>query len=390
MKALPSYIASRLTFEDLASSRGLLQLVDREGIVTQRQAAEDLGLSAGTCNLHFQKLEHLGLLHRVGQVSGRGRATTQWAIDVERNLTIQFVFDVPFVSKILTDFDGKVLLSERRDLTGLDDVTRLETMVDDFVNLAVTTAGGIGGTVRQVFMGLPGILDPTHSKVVEAVNFPVLNGVDFTQLMNERHELLCQCGSLGTAFYYGELERLPAETRGMVLYWDLGVGVVSGVGEHIMSTGREEWLLAEIGHIRIKKDGRPFHCRNTGCLEAYTGGWAMIEELGRDDIKSLNDLRTAVEDGDSEALAVARSAACTIGKSLCWPIQVRGSERLIVTGPLSPIFTHVRESLVEGLSTLFDEDEIAELDPQASPDPELAMLQGSARLARRLYIYPDS
>ena len=77
-KKLPTYIASRLTFEDLASSRGLLQLTDRLGTVTQRQAAEDLGLSPGTCNLHFQKLEHLGLIRRASSVNGRGRATIQW------------------------------------------------------------------------------------------------------------------------------------------------------------------------------------------------------------------------------------------------------------------------------------------------------------------------
>lgn len=388
MRKLPSYVANRLTFEDLASSRGLLQLVDQEGVVTQRQAADELGLSAGACNLHFQKLEHLGLLHRVGQVSGRGRSTIQWAIETDKNLSIQIVFDVPFCLATLTNFDGEVLLTERRDLTGLDDAEALEQLVDGFVKRAKETAAGLEGVIRQVFMGLPGILDPTHSKVVRAVNFTVLEGVDFRQLMSERHDLPCECGSLGTAFYYGELERLPAGTRAMVLYWDLGIGVVSGVGERIMSTGREEWLLAEIGHIRISKEGKACHCGNHGCLEAYTGGWSMIEELARNDVASLNDLRGAIENGDSAALDVARRAARTLGQHLCWPIQVRGCERLVITGPLSPIFEHVRESLIEGLSTLFSDEEIATLDPQASADPELAMHRGSARLARRRYIYP--
>jgi len=84
-KELPSYISKRLTIEDLASSRGLLQLTDQLGVVTQRQAAQELGLSAGTCNLHFQKLEHLGLLHRAAEVGGRGRSTIQWEIETENN-----------------------------------------------------------------------------------------------------------------------------------------------------------------------------------------------------------------------------------------------------------------------------------------------------------------
>jgi predicted NBD/HSP70 family sugar kinase len=388
-KELPAYIANRLTFEGLASSRGLLQLADREGLVTQRQAAEHLGLSAGTCNLHFQKLEHLGLIHRVAEVSGRGRSTIQWEIETDKNLCIQIVFDVPFFLATLTDFKGNVLLSERQDLTSLSDKAKLQQLVDGFVVRAQNIASESGGTIRQVFMGLPGMLDQTHSKVVKAVNFPVLNGVDFKQMMSERYDLPCECGSLGMAFYYGELEQLPPETHAMVLHWDLGIGVVAGVGERIISIGSEKWLLADIGHIRILKEGRPCHCGGKGCFEAYTGGWSMIDELGRDDIKSLTDLRKAIGGGDEEALRVAKAAAYMIGKNLCWPIQVRGSKRLIITGPLSPILKHVRPALIEGLATLFSEEEIAALDPQASNDPQLALQRGSARLARRFYIYPE-
>ncbi len=242
---------------------------------------------------------------------------------------------------------------------------------------------------NQFLVAMPGMLDPTRSKVVQAVNFPVLNGVDFKELMKERHSLACECGSLGMAFYYGEIESLPPDSHAMVLHWDLGIGVVAGVGERIISIGHEKGLLADIGHIRIEKDGKPCHCGGHGCLEAYTGGWAMIEELGRDEIKSLDDFRQAIEDGDGDALKVANKAAYIIGKNLCWPIQVRGSKRLIITGPLSPIFEYVRPALIEGLSTLFSEEEIAALDPQASHDPQLAMQDGASRLAQLIYIYPE-
>jgi predicted NBD/HSP70 family sugar kinase len=388
-KELPSYISNRLTFEGLASSRGLLQLADRLGIVTQRQAARELGLSAGTCNLHFQKLEHLGLLHRAAEVGGRGRSTIQWEVEKEKNLCIEIVFDVPFFLAALTTFDGTVLLSEREDLTGLTDVVKLEERVDRFASKAKQLAEERSGIIRQVFMGLPGMLDPTHSKVVQAVNFPVLNGVDFKELMKDRHGLACECGSLGKAFYYGEIEKLPPDSHAMVLHWDLGIGVVAGVGERIITIGHEKGLLADIGHIRIRKDGKPCHCGGSGCLEAYTGGWSMIDKLNRTGVESLGDFRKAVESGDVDALKVANEAAYTIGESLCWPIQVRGSERLIITGPLSPIFEHVRPAMIEGLATLFSEDEIASLNPQASKDPQRAMQNGAARLARLIYIYPE-
>lgn len=388
-KELPAYIANRLTLEGLASSRSLLQLTDQLGVVTQRQAADVLGLSAGTCNLHFQKLEHLGLIRRAAEVSGRGRSTIQWEIEQKKNLCIEIVFDVPFCLAALTDFEGTVLLSEREDLTELEDSAELENIVDRFVCKAKLLAEENLMPIRHIFMGLPGILDPTHSMVLQAVNFPVLDGVDFKTMMSERHDLPCHCGPLGMAFYFGETEQLPPDTRSMVLFWDLGIGVVAGMGDRIISHNHEELALSELGHVRVAKNGKHCHCGRNGCLEAYVGGWAMIHELGRDDITSLQDFRRAVEAGDADALRVATDAARLLAESLCWPIQVMECERLIVSGPLSPIFKYVRPALLEGLGTLFSEEEISALNPVASTDPQLAMQTGAARLAKRIYIYPE-
>ncbi|MEN7973398.1 MAG: ROK family transcriptional regulator, partial [Verrucomicrobiota bacterium] len=377
-KELPSYIANRLSVEDLASSRGLLQLIDRLGMVSQRQAAEELGLSPGTCNLHFQKLEHMGLIHRAAEVTGRGRSTIQWEIEQKKNACIEIVFDVPFFLATLTDFKGTLLLSEREDLSGLDNAEELEKLIDRFIGKAKQLAKESSISIRQVFLGLPGILDPTHSKVLQAVNFPVLEGVDFKALTSERHDLPCQCGCLGKAFYHGEIEPFSPDTRSMVLFWDLGIGVVAGVGERIISHDNGDLALSELGHVRIVKNGNICHCGRKGCLEAYVGGQAMIEKLDRDDITSLNDLLLAITTGDAEALKVANDAARTLAQNLCWPIQVMECDRLIISGPLSPIFEYVRPAIIEGLGNLFSDEEIAQLNPQASNDPQLAMQRGAA------------
>ncbi len=57
--------------------------------------------------------------------------------------------------------------------------------------------------------------------------------------------------------------------------------VGTGVGGGIVSGGQ---LLegcsntaGEIGHMTIVAGGRSCHCRNSGCLEAYAGGWAIAQ-----------------------------------------------------------------------------------------------------------------
>ena len=57
--------------------------------------------------------------------------------------------------------------------------------------------------------------------------------------------------------------------------------VGTGIGGSIISGGKMLFgcsnSCGELGHITIVAGGRKCHCPNTGCLEAYSGGWAIAE-----------------------------------------------------------------------------------------------------------------
>lgn len=73
--------------------------------------------------------------------------------------------------------------------------------------------------------------------------------------------------------------------------WHFGAGrgardlvcvfVGTGVGGGIVADGRLRFgatqTAGELGHLTIVHGGRPCHCPNRGCLEAYVGGWAIGE-----------------------------------------------------------------------------------------------------------------
>jgi predicted NBD/HSP70 family sugar kinase len=289
----------------------------------------------------------------------------------------------------LVDFNGTVVMEKREDLTGIADGPALEARVEDFVVAAVDRARETNLHIWQVFVGLPGILDPHTGMVVNAVNFPALNGIDFQSLMQTGYGLPCRCGSLGLAFFHGEIPRVACDAPAMVLYWDLGIGAVAGVGERVISHTNKDSLLSEIGHVGIVRDGKLCHCGRRGCLEAYTGGWAMIETLADNGIQSLESLRNAVLGGHAAALEVAGAAAYTLGKNLAWPLQVMKSERLIVSGPLSSIYPAIKDRFIEGLSTIFNDEQIKGLNPVSSLDSAHSMQYGAFRCALRQFFYPD-
>lgn len=393
-KKLAKYIASRINLETLDSSRQVFQYIVEHRQASLSETAEALGLSRGTCNLHLQRLEHEQLIRRFESVNnGAGRPTVIWGVDEPTNMTVSLVFDVPFLHASLADFSMTPVLREVFDLSTVSTKAKLFGVIRDFLTRAQSQSVMRSGRIRQVAVFVPGLLDQSSGMVRNAVNFPLLNGVDFEALVHESMPLPCSSVPLGLAFYFGESEHLPANSNNMVIYWDLGIGVVFGHGDRLCALGNDARdgaaTLSELGHIRIRKNGRKCHCGNNGCLEAYVGGWAMIEELKRKSVRGLNDLIHLVLRGDNAAVKTAREVAETMGRHLAWPVQVMQSDRILVSGPLAPIFAMVADDFRRGLADMFDEKEIDRLNPQASPVFEERFLRGAHRLAMRLFSHPQ-
>jgi len=379
----------RLARESLRSSLPLLRLLEREGRLSQTEAARQLAMTTGTCNLHVQRLERESLVRRADLLShGKGRPTIVWDIDREHNACLVFVFDVPFFLAALLDFSGQPVLEQRMDLSRAKHHTDVEKVIDSFADTALALAARTGIRVRQVVGGFPGLLDPTDGTVLHAVNFPALDNLNLARLFAKRR-LPAWPASLSLCFFFGETH--PTDATTLVVHWDLGVGAICGRGENILSVqlNREHALeIPEVGHICIAPHGRTCRCGRQGCLEAYTGGQAMISELAPAGILTLGDLITAIQSGRPNALATARRAARILGRHLSWPVQFFNVERIVVTGPLSIIFDRVSGAFHQGLSDAIPAGWNNTV--VVSQDPYDRLRMGAFRLAMRLFLDPSS
>jgi predicted NBD/HSP70 family sugar kinase len=393
-RRIRAYIAERMNLADMSSSLGCLRLIQARGPISQPEAARLLGITPGTCSLHFQRLEYEGLIVRAGEkAQARGRPATVWRIAHARNFLVSLVFDVPFLDVVVSDFAGNQVEAHRENLSGVASHAELARLLDRFLGEAGATAGRLGGQIRQVALLLPGLLHAGSGVVRRAVNLPVLEGFDAPRHIREHFGLPCYACSLGISYFLGETETLPPGTGAMVIYWNLGVGVICGVDQRILrlepAAAAERGLMAEMGHVRIKKNGRPCRCGRKGCLEAYVGGRALIEQLQRAGVQTIEELIAASDRGDAEVMQAARRAARILGRHMAWAIQVSGVNRVIVTGLMAPVFDRVRDGFCEGLATVLCDDEIAALSPASSSDPDGRMQRGAFLLSRRLFFHPE-
>jgi len=389
-------VARRLRLDRLESSRPLLHLLEGAGPLSQPEIAKRLGWTAGTCSLHLQRLEHLGLAVRVAKEGhGRGRPVVIWDLDRTRNLLLSASFEGTELRGSLTDLAGRIVHAHREQLRAAAAQSAVLDALDVFTRESLTHSRRARGTVRQVFLALPGLLDAETGAVLQAANLPALNGLDLRSHLERRLSLPCHTGSLGLAYYYGEAEVLPANTTVMVVHWDLGIGVVFGRNEEVLTLAAgadpSRRQIPELGHVRIVRDGYPCTCGNHGCLEAYAGGWALLRDLRHlPEREGLNDLVSRGLEGDRAVLGAVRRAAFMLGQHLAWAIQVMGAQQIVVSGPLAPLFERVASDFRRGLARTFRRDEIDRLDPAASPDPQGRLQRGAFLLARRLFLYPDA
>lgn len=394
-KELPAYIRERISLDELLASRRVLQLVYEKGPLTQGEASEALDLSQGACNLHFQRLEYEGLLraHRiVPEGRGPGRPSNHWEIAREQNAALGLVFDPPNVYVQLEDFTAAILFSQGVSLRACRRSEKIAEKVSALVVKAVDEARARKLILRHAFAALPGVLEPATGAVKRAVNFPALEGLDVSDLMQRAFKMPTLANSLGAAYYYGEAATIPANSTALVMYWDLGLGFAFGRNRQLLTVhGGEEGgrMISELGHISIDAQGPRCHCGERGCIEAYAGGWVLLQQFAGKGVTTLEHLVRLAESGDAAFQQALRDISKLLGRHLAGAIQMLGVSEVRITGPLAPLFHHGRADFFTGLAEIIGIHRSSAIQVQVTEDFKGQLLAGATRAARRVYFYPD-
>ncbi len=143
-----------------------------------------------------------------------------------------------------------------------------------------------------------------------------------------------------------------AKTQAMAELWDgaargvgealvvllgrgVGLGIVSG-GElaHGLTSSAGEW-----GHVKIVRGGQLCRCGGRGCVEAYIGADAILENWRQaggvfegSGWRAIGDLLDADRAGDPVAVEVVAELVATLGSALGGLVNLTNPERVIIGG----------------------------------------------------------
>jgi glucokinase len=213
------------------------------------------------------------------------------------------------IAAALVDDGGKIL-ADHTAPTGAD--RDASAVIADIVRIVRDELGPGARGAAALGIGVAGQVDPADGTVLEAPNLHwhhVPLGADLSSALG----LPVVVTNDVRAATWGEWRH--GAGRGAQDLVTLFVG--TGVGGGIVSGGRVLTgctnTAGEIGHITIVTDGRPCTCANRGCLEAYTGGWAIAaqaQEAARADAAGARGL---IERAGSIGAITAKTVAEAFG-----------------------------------------------------------------------------
>jgi glucokinase len=132
--------------------------------------------------------------------------------------------------------------------------------------------------VRAIGLAVPGVVDAERGRVVVTPNMN-LSGFDIADRLKKHFDATIAVGNdvnLGT---------LGEQWLGAAAFADSAVGIFvgTGIGGGIIVNGRlvtgHRGAAAEVGHMRVQKDGPTCGCGGKGCLEALASRTAIEREL---------------------------------------------------------------------------------------------------------------
>ena len=171
-----------------------------------------------------------------------------------------------------------------------------------------------------------------EGKVYRSPNIPVLDGVDFRELLGDSGVRFV-IGNDVSVGAYGEWFFDHRESEVLVL-----VAVGTGLGGGLVVEGRPFFGVCgsamELGHHVVERNGSPCNCGRKGCWEAYCSSYGLeriYRRLGGRDMRDHEIIKRAKE-GEGKALRAVEIFKEYLSLGLMNVVHIFDPDRIVLGG----------------------------------------------------------
>jgi predicted NBD/HSP70 family sugar kinase len=340
----------------LAVAAGLgevLQLFRTRPSLTRADVMQQTGLSRSTVNQRLDALLTAALVVPSGEGAPTGgRPASRFTFNGERGVLLVADIGATGMRCALCDLRGEVRAEQERGIDVAAGPHVVLAAADEMFKALLDGAGRVAADVHGVGIDVPGPVDFDTGQVVSP---PIMSGWDRFDIPGwfaGRYDCPVLVDKDVNAMAFGEQRSTYPGTR-QLLMLKVGTGIGAGmiIGGEVYRGA--DGAAGDIGHIQLAVDDAESEpvcrCGNTGCVEAYAGGWALVRDLkaaGRD-VGTVDDAVALIRTGDLTAVRLARRAGRIIGHAIADSVSLFNPRVVVIGGQLARIeeqlFAGIRE-----------------------------------------------
>ncbi len=254
--------------------------------------------------------------------------------------------------------------------------------LSDSLKVMINSCGGLDN-FRGAGLGAPNGNFYTGN-IEHAPNLRWRGIVPMATLVSDRIKLPAKLTNDANAAAMGEM--IYGAARGMKDFFVVTLG--TGLGSGIISDGKVVYgktgFAGELGHVIVRKNGRPCGCGRAGCLETYASATGLSlsakEKMGKE--LSASDVALLANAGDKIALEIFEETGMILGEALANAVVLFSPEAIFLFGGVARagdlIFNPTRNHFEKNMLNIFQKS--VKILPSGLSESDAAIL-GAAALA---------
>ncbi|GAA0806167.1 sugar kinase [Spirilliplanes yamanashiensis] len=329
----------------------MLGMFRTQSSLTRADVMEQTGLSRSTVNQRLDALLAAGLVVPSGEGTPTGgRPASRFTFNRSRGVLLVADIGATGMRTALCDLRGTVCHESERTIDVADGPQSVLTAAQEMFAALLRTAGRTPAEVYGVGIDVPGPVDFGTGQVVSP---PIMSGWDRYDIPGwfaAHYDCPVLVDKDVNAMAFGEQRTVHPDVPHLLM-----VKAGTGVGAGLILDGHvhrgADGAAGDIGHIPVHvadADDEPVcRCGNTGCVEAYAGGWALVRDLRAAglDVTTVDDAVTLIRTGNVTAVRLARRAGRILGGAIADSVSLFNPRVVVVTGQL----VRIEEQLFAGI-----------------------------------------
>jgi predicted NBD/HSP70 family sugar kinase len=327
---------------------GILALFRQGQARTRADLVRLTGLARSTITQRLDALFAAGLLVPDGEsASTGGRPPTQFRFNASGGVLLIADIGANHLRCAITDLVGSVLAEETSEVDIASGPSPVLDQVSKSFETLLAASEHLPKDVRGIGIAVPGPVEFATGCVVRP---PIMTGWDGYKIPDyfaERYTCPTLVDNDVNAMAFGEQRACWPQYQNILL-----IKVGTGVGCGIIANGElyrgAQGAAGDLGHIPYIGEGGPLcRCGNTGCFEAYAGGWALIRDLRAlgHTVESSSEVVLLIRAGHPDAVRLAREAGRVLGHAISYAVSFFNPSLVIIGGQLA----HADEPLLAGI-----------------------------------------